>query len=78
MGEKKTSDLGLEENMDSNRDLVEEDYQMKVGEGKKQPRNSLFSQVSAELDLRKTSDGYNHVHICEISVGSARQGSRMQ
>ncbi|MBA0770121.1 hypothetical protein Gotri_018794 [Gossypium trilobum] len=58
--------------MDPNRDLVEKDCLRKVGEGKKRLHSSLFSQVSAELDLGKASDGHNHVHVFEISTSSAR------
>lgn len=42
MGGKKTSEIRGEENMDSNRDLEEEDCPIEVGEGKKQPRSSYF------------------------------------
>ncbi|MBA0667296.1 hypothetical protein Goklo_000402 [Gossypium klotzschianum] len=42
------------ENPDPNREFIEEDCPMEIGEGEKRPRNTRFSFVSSRIDLGKT------------------------
>ncbi|MBA0751462.1 hypothetical protein Gogos_000383 [Gossypium gossypioides] len=44
----------IQENLDSNREFIEEDCLMEIGEGKKRPRNTRFSFVSSKIDSGKT------------------------
>lgn len=73
-----TSNFGGLENINPNRDLIEEDCPLKIGEWKKKPHNSRFSSVSSGTNSRKTTDGHTCVHDSEISIGFTGHSSQMQ
>ncbi|MBA0771865.1 hypothetical protein Gotri_007331 [Gossypium trilobum] len=59
LGRKWKLDIGISgiENMDSNKELGEEDYHMEIGEGKKRQRNSRAAGCNGNLMLECSGTG---------------------
>lgn len=70
--------IGDVENIDSNKEVREEDSLMKIGEGKKRPHSTRFALVFGNMDSGVTFDGQIFVPNLEVPTGSAGQSNRMQ